>query len=215
MILKTVSRYSGVICSTVSILRIPRSSPQFTVREIKGLSLVLKGFFGVLVPSAIDGTLSDSQLVQELVCEPLVVDDLPHGGQGLFDIGARPRRQVVALQQPLEGSEGPAARAALGGDAPHQVAGAIADDREAAEAEGCGDALATLTKRDRLVRGGIDDLLDEVVLGDVDAAAAGGALEPGNTGGLGHAREVARARTPLLLDEPLGGRDGCAGLTGV
>src|SRR5947209_5348242 len=107
MILKTVSRYSGVICSTVSILRIPRSSPQFTVREIKGLSLVLKGFFGVLVPSAIDGTLSDSQFVQELVFEPLVVDDLPHGGQGLFDIGARPRRQVVALQQPLEGAVDP------------------------------------------------------------------------------------------------------------
>src|SRR5205823_5641116 len=189
--------------------------------------------------------------VQELVFEPLVVDDLPHGGQGLFDIGARPRRQVVALQQPLEGAVDPqhlvvdhasTSRRAFSskvGNAPGSMTWTLkrrpswayasssamrraSGSRSSSRTSGSGSswpvisaALATLTKRDRLVRGGIDDLLDEVVLGDVDAAAAGGALEPGNTGGLGHAREVARAGTPLLLDEPLGGLDGCAGLTGV
>src|ERR687888_1840713 len=98
MILKTVSRYSGVICSTASILRIPRSSPQLTVREINGLSAVLKGRLG----SAIGCTLSDSQVVQELVLEPEVVDHLPHGRQRLLRVGADGRRQVVTREESFE-----------------------------------------------------------------------------------------------------------------
>ena len=52
----------------------------------------------------------------------------------------------------------------------HEIARAVAQDRDEAAPEGGDDALALLAVGDRLVGLGVEDLLEEVVLDDVRAA---------------------------------------------
>src|SRR5690606_7584145 len=124
MILSSVSRYSGVICSTVSSLRMPRSSPQLTVREMnwdmaapsrraQGSRLAvecwrLEGWappFNSQPPTfnvSTSNNTSHPEVVQVFILQPQVVDHLPHGRERLLRVRPHRRRQILPLQQRLQ-----------------------------------------------------------------------------------------------------------------
>src|SRR5262249_37232011 len=126
----------------------------------------------------------------------------------LHVVGAADNSAQVDVQRAAAGAE-------IRRHAAHQVTRAVAQDRHEARTEARADALADLAVGHGLAGLRVEDLFEEIVLGDVEPAALLVTLPAGDAGGLGHAHEVARAGAPARLDQRPRRGDVRAGLAGV